>query len=145
MSRRLHPGERRPCEACGKQIVGALTRKGVVAPIELEPDPRGNVLLFRKSAPGYPDATQCRTFAGFALDELVSQGVPLRLNHFAYCPERERFKRRSGGDEQALEGDGAARDEHDGQEAEHHEQDVEPGHASVIGDDAGDLSSSGPA
>lgn len=91
MNTRLRIGERRPCEACGTAIVGARTRSGAKAPVVLEPSDIGNVLLFRTPS----GDTECRTFSGAVLEKLREEGVPLRVNHFANCPERERFERRS--------------------------------------------------
>lgn len=90
----LAPGQTKACEACGVAMIGALTRDGKVAPIEVDPDAtRGNVLLFKAPANGHAEPVlQCRTFAGFALGELQAERVPMRLNHFAFCPERDRFK-----------------------------------------------------
>lgn len=81
------------CEACGTLMIGATTKNGKVAPIEINPSPAGNTLLFKapSAVDGNPE-THCRTFAGFALGELQEQGVPMRLNHFASCPAAANFK-----------------------------------------------------
>ncbi len=84
------PGEQWRCEACECRLIGALTIKGKVAPIELEPAQDANCLLYRAGT-----ETRVATATGDALAWLTAQGVPLRLNHFATCPERERFARRS--------------------------------------------------
>jgi hypothetical protein len=81
------------CKGCGAALVWALTRDGKPAPITKAPKDTGNVLLFVAPGPTGERVVQCRTFAGFALDELREQGVPLRLNHFADCPDREQFAR----------------------------------------------------
>ena len=86
---RRRVGERWNCAACGKPLIGALTRKGAVAPIEIDVDARGNVHLWRSA----DNAVHAWTMSGAVLDEARAEGVQLRLNHFAYCPERERFKR----------------------------------------------------
>jgi hypothetical protein len=92
---KLAPGQIKACEACGVKMLGCLTRDGKVAPIEHDASEIGTVLIFRKAAPerGYEDpVAQCRTFGdGMALMELREQGVPMRLNHFASCPEAARF------------------------------------------------------
>lgn len=85
---RLTQGERKSCEACGADLIGARTKDGKTAPITEHCQVGGNVLLFRSSA-----GIECRTFAGAVLDKLREQQVPLRLNHFADCPEKERFTR----------------------------------------------------
>ncbi|HEX7088700.1 MAG TPA: hypothetical protein VF192_01110 [Longimicrobiales bacterium] len=94
----MKPGERKRCEACGREMVGAVhpqTRK--VAPILVETEPedlpaeqgRGNVLLFvREGEVRYAVIGNANT--RIALREM---GVPLRLNHFADCPEAARFHR----------------------------------------------------
>ena len=78
------------CRGCGAEIVWAITLDAKRAPIVKAPSPDGNVLIFRHPAMG---TIQARTFAGFALDELRDQGVPLRLNHFADCPAAASFAR----------------------------------------------------
>ncbi len=88
------PGERWNCEGCGEALVGALTLKGAVAPITLasydEDDAMaGNVWLGRRK-----DGTViCATVGGPLLEEARRQGMSLHLNHFANCPEKERFAR----------------------------------------------------
>jgi hypothetical protein len=77
------------CRACKAPLIWAITKDGKRAPITREPKPDGNVLVFRTVTPG---PVQARVFAGLALDELREQGVPLRLNHFADCPNREDFQ-----------------------------------------------------
>ena len=94
----VKPGEVKTCEACGRRMIGAVypsTQK--VAPIVLEEEPedmpaeegRGNILLFRRGGE-----------VRYAIIEnptdrvkLREKGVPLRLNHFADCPEAARFHR----------------------------------------------------
>ena len=82
----MKPGETKRCQACSKPLIGALTRKGKVAPVNYDPEPEGNVLLFRKDG-----EVQCRTFAGETLEALREEGVPMRLNHFADCPHAAEF------------------------------------------------------
>lgn len=85
------------CRACKAPLIWAITKDGKRAPITAEPKPNGNVLVYRDRlkalASGMPEDTlHSRTFAGFALAELRAQEVPLRLNHFADCPNREDFQ-----------------------------------------------------
>lgn len=94
----LKAGERKRCEACGREMVGAVhpgTRK--VAPILLAADPedqpgeagRGNVLLFQRGG-----EVRYAIIANAAVRiTLREAGVPLRLNHFADCPDAARFHR----------------------------------------------------
>ncbi len=84
------PGEQWRCEACECRLIGALTTKDNVAPVELEPSDGANCLLYRVRT-----EVRVATATGDALAWLIAQGVPLRFNHFATCPERERFARRS--------------------------------------------------
>jgi hypothetical protein len=88
-------GERWNCEACGEALVGALTINGKVAPVEVLDKPNGNVWLGRRSTPEGPDFTEvrCATLSGPLLEKAREAGISLHLNHFAYCPERERFAR----------------------------------------------------
>jgi hypothetical protein len=85
---KLQAGTRRPCEACGTEMVGAVHSKtGKVAPIVVEPADNGNILLWRAS-----DGTlSYSNLPPETCDLLRDLGVPLRLNHFADCPQRERF------------------------------------------------------
>jgi hypothetical protein len=76
------------CEACSAELIWALTAEGKAAPICKEPSDDGNVLLFRSRE---DRSLQCRSFGGDTLVRLRDAGVPLRLNHFANCPDRERF------------------------------------------------------
>lgn len=81
------PGETWSCEGCGAALIGARTKAGNTAPVTFNVQSSGNVLLFRSSV-----GIECRTFAGEILDALKAEQVPLRLNHFADCPSRDRFK-----------------------------------------------------
>lgn len=88
-------GERWLC-SCGALLVSAETKAGREAPITVEPKPDGNVLLFRS-----PDRVvaetrklvlECRNLGDAAtVAYLREQGVPLRLNHFADCPDKEHY------------------------------------------------------
>jgi hypothetical protein len=90
----LARGEQRACEGCGAKIVGATKvgePDGTVAPITGLPAENGNVLLWRDVEDGgatYAVVGNVRT-----AEYLRALGVPLRLNHFADCPERRRFER----------------------------------------------------
>src|SRR4051812_8544845 len=83
------PGETWRCEACGAALIGARTKAGKCAPIEYQPDQHGNTLLFRAD-----DGVLSSAVVGIATisDWLRGQGVPLRLNHFASCPQAARFR-----------------------------------------------------
>jgi hypothetical protein len=93
----MKAGEMKNCEACGKQMVGALNpNTGAVSPIEVEPDERGNVVLHRRQIDGV--MTVCAWTLGKLdiIEKAKKAGVELRLNHFAYCPEKARFGRQAG-------------------------------------------------
>lgn len=79
------------CRACRKPLIWARTPSGAKAPIERDADERGNVLLLRSAALDDPLAV---VLSGDLLDEAKGSSVALRLNHFAYCPERERFRKK---------------------------------------------------
>jgi CDP-diacylglycerol pyrophosphatase len=96
-------GERRACSACGKECIGAKSRHGSVGPIELEPNERGNVLLF-KDAKGdlryavIPTTKRVTDPEKLARAEAIRSWVhenlmARRMNHFSTCPEAERFRR----------------------------------------------------
>lgn len=83
------PGETWRCAACGEPLVGARTINGKVAPIEVDVKvTEGNCFLFRNNG-----EVRVATAAGEHLEWLREQGVELRFNHFATCPERQRFER----------------------------------------------------
>lgn len=86
----LQAGERRKCAACGKEFVGAVNgTTGNVAPIVLAipEEESGNCLLFQRGGEIRYAVIASSTFRVVLRD----LGVPLRLNHFADCPEAARF------------------------------------------------------
>lgn len=100
----MRPGERKRCEACGAEMVGAVHyRTGTVAPIALAAEEKGNIVVFNAETPLGPRPTEIRYAIvpqGDGLGGpspvrawLEEVGVPLRLNHFANCPEADRFHR----------------------------------------------------
>jgi hypothetical protein len=86
----LQAGERRPCAACGTQIVGALTVNDRVAPITVDPHEDGNVLLHRHAAD--PKVVRAWVLGGDALQKARDNGVELRRNHFMDCAHADRFR-----------------------------------------------------
>lgn len=80
------------CEACGKPLVWAITEKGKPAPINRAPSSDGNVLVFRVADAPEGQQVRCVTASAHVLPWLQEKGVPLRMSHFAYCPERDRFR-----------------------------------------------------
>lgn len=93
----MKPGERKSCAACGVAMVGALTVRGKVAPIELATSDDGNVWLGLKAPRSEDDpgdsVVVCATLAGPLLDKARDVGIALHHNHFTTCPKAERFKR----------------------------------------------------
>lgn len=83
------PGQRWTCE-CGVPLVGARTKNGKVSPITVEPSPDGNVLLHKRAG-----EVNAWVLAGDVLDKARENGVELRLNHFADCPNSSRYRRPS--------------------------------------------------
>jgi hypothetical protein len=77
------------CTACGCRLVWALTPTGARAPIERDPSPAGNVLILDVSHIGLMAVTLSKE----GLQLVRDHGLPLRLNHFASCPEKEQFRR----------------------------------------------------
>lgn len=89
----MKAGDRKNCEACNKRLImAAASNGGSLSPVELEPDRAGNVLLFRDPDGTVKQATLNVQLAG----ALSGLGVPLRLNHFASCPQADRFRRQRG-------------------------------------------------
>ena len=84
------PGEEWQCAACSARLVGARTINGKVAPIELDLADDGNCFIFRAKG-----EVRVAALGGPLLEEARRQGFELRHNHFATCPESERFRRPS--------------------------------------------------
>lgn len=95
MPSRRTVNERWEC-TCGAKLIGAAGKSSgpvpSVQPITVEAHPNGNVLLARDERGvlrgfiiGKPDVAEY----------LRGMGVQLRLNHFADCPDRERYERSS--------------------------------------------------
>jgi hypothetical protein len=68
--------DERLCMSCGGEILVSRTLDGHEAPIDKVPRADGTVLIFRRYG-----ALQARVFAGFALEDLREQAVPLRTVH----------------------------------------------------------------
>lgn len=75
------------CEACSAPLIWALSRKEKPAPITREPSEDGNCLIFKAG-----EEIRYAVLTGDVLEWAREQGIPLRLNHFADCPERDRFR-----------------------------------------------------
>jgi hypothetical protein len=68
-----------------------LTINGKTAPIELDLADDGNCFIFRNAE----GQIRVAALGGPLLEEARRQGFQLRHNHFATCPESERFRRES--------------------------------------------------
>jgi hypothetical protein len=77
------------CDGCGLPLIWAHTPAGARAPIVRDPAEDGNVLLLRHSVLGILAIQLTKDL----LDQARKQGVDLRLNHFASCPNRAQFAR----------------------------------------------------
>lgn len=90
---RRHPGEMWRCEACGEPLIGALTMKGSVAPVELKGKDGANVWLGRRWLNGGEDSVViCAVLSGPLLEKAREIGMSLHRNHFALCPQADRFR-----------------------------------------------------
>lgn len=76
---------------CGARFQWAETAKGRAIPIDLEPDPTGNVrLVARNYRPGSPLA---EVLTGNELTQARRAGEQLYLAHFATCPGRAHHRK----------------------------------------------------
>lgn len=82
------------CKTCKAEIRWAMTPAGKAAPIDRLAVESGNVLLLQPTGLGKLLAI---TLTGAALEEARKQHVPLRLNHWATCPDREQWKEGTAG------------------------------------------------
>lgn len=82
------------CQACGVPLVWAAHHEsGKLAPIVAEPAEDGNLLVWRAWPPGGQPELRYAVVGDMEVRAwLNGHGVPLRLNHFADCPQAERFK-----------------------------------------------------
>lgn len=80
------------CGTCKAQVVWALTPTGAKAPIDREPAETGNVLLLAPTGFGQPLAV---TLSQDGLEHARAQAVPLRLSHWATCPDKQEWRERT--------------------------------------------------
>lgn len=76
------------CSACGQALTWALTPAGKRAPINTDPSDTGNVLILQ---PRNLTEKLAITLSGPTLNLARASGLPLHLNHFADCPDADRF------------------------------------------------------
>lgn len=79
------------CRACGIPLLWALSPNGKACPLVTDPSEDGNVMVLQPRGLVKPLAV---VLSGDLLQEARAAGIPLRLNHFANCPKRERFRKR---------------------------------------------------
>jgi hypothetical protein len=75
------------CDACGQALIWAKSERDKMQPITREPRENGNVIVFRLGG-----ELHGRAVSNEVAEYLRGKGVPLRLNHFADCPQAERFR-----------------------------------------------------
>lgn len=73
------------CRTCNAEIVWALTTNGRRIPLDVSPASNGNVAL-------KPDGT-CEVYSAAQLASAQPR-TPLRLSHFATCPDAHQHRRR---------------------------------------------------
>ena len=78
------------CSACGAHMIWAISPAGARSPIDYAPSEKGNVLLLSPTDLGQVLAV---VLTKDGLDLARERGIPLRLNHFASCPNAEEFRR----------------------------------------------------
>lgn len=86
------PDEYGTCRSCPAAIRWARTNTGKASPLDREPTPDGNVALMTTEG-GTADDVFAVTLSGYALERARHLGVPLRLSHFATCPNRQRHRK----------------------------------------------------
>jgi hypothetical protein len=84
--------QRVPCDSCEADIFFALTDRGKRMPLDPDPHPAGNVLVWEASV-GPHGSLRCRTL-GRAEVDAQSDDVELYRTHFATCPDAARFRSR---------------------------------------------------
>lgn len=80
--------QRRACRGCGAEIVFAGTVNGKAMPVDLLPEPGGNVRLLDQDGLAYVEVLG-------PLEQQIAEdaGEPLHYSHFATCPNQEEFRR----------------------------------------------------
>jgi hypothetical protein len=71
-------------------MIWAISPAGARSPIDYAPSEKGNVLLLSPTDLGQVLAV---VLTKDGLDLARERGIPLRLNHFASCPNAEEFRR----------------------------------------------------
>jgi hypothetical protein len=75
------------CRSCGAPILWARTEKGKKEPIDLEPNPKGNIILRER------EGSEARAIHG--VPDEVWPDEPRHTSHFATCPNAAEWRRRT--------------------------------------------------
>jgi hypothetical protein len=74
------------CTSCGAPIIWAVTVSGAAMPVDVQPSARGNLLLEESEDPRQPP------FATVVRGRQPAGPKPLRLSHFATCPDAKKWR-----------------------------------------------------
>ena len=83
------------CRSCGAAVYFAKTATGSTMPVDAEPSPRGNVQLRLRNGEVHAavlDQEQAERLRLAA--EVLGSPLPLRLSHFATCPNASSWRKR---------------------------------------------------
>ena len=84
------PGKRWNCKACGEPLIGAITKHGKVAPIEVAENEQGNCVLFWRDG-----KVHTSVIGADAREHIGEMQIPIHHNHFATCVAAEQFRHRT--------------------------------------------------
>lgn len=87
------------CKTCRAPIVWSLTPAGARAPIDLEPVEGGTVLLLAPTGFGGPLSV---VLSKNALEVARGNRLPLRMSHWASCPDREAWREKTDAKAEVL-------------------------------------------
>lgn len=79
------------CGSCRAPIEWTITPKGARSPVDKMARPAGNVLLLRPHGLGEVLAV---VLSSDALNLARQRRLPLHLNHWATCPDKEEWRQR---------------------------------------------------
>jgi hypothetical protein len=76
------------CRSCTAPVMWLTNEKtGKRAPIDAEPAPDGNIVVF--------DALSYQVIGGTERQDAIDEGFPLHLNHYVTCPQAAAWKARA--------------------------------------------------
>lgn len=82
------------CSKCGAPILWCATVNGKMQPLDLQPDPTGNILLteeYRQTDRGV--LQQCRVVTKAERESLFPPAGDRYMPHHATCPNAEEFRK----------------------------------------------------